>query len=236
MKKILLSLACVAALYAGPTLARDAAFVSAEQINAFQVLPEPPTSTSQVTQAELLELHRIESTRTPEQVERAMADDKNESIFIFQALMGEAFTAAKLPLTAALSAKLNNDESVNTDPAKNGFKRVRPYNLDKTLHPVCKTKTKNDSYPSGHTTTGYLMALALIDMVPEKRDAILARADDYANNRLICGVHYPSDLQASKLVAYSMHAVMGTNPKYRQELGAARLELRRVLGLASPAN
>jgi hypothetical protein len=25
---------------------------------------------------------------------------------------------------------------------------------------------------------------------PEKRDAILARADDYAYSRLICGVHY----------------------------------------------
>ena len=132
-------------------------------------------------------------------------------------------------------ARVKNDEGINTAPAKDGFKRVRPYNLDKTLHPICVTKTKNDSYPSGHTTTGYLMALTLIDMVPEKRDAILARADDYANNRLVCGVHYPSDLQASKLLAYSIHAVMGTHPQYQKELAAARLELRQSLGLATAA-
>jgi acid phosphatase (class A) len=69
---------------------------------------------------------------------------------------------------------------------------VRPYNLDKTLHPVCTTKSKNDSYPS--------------------------------------------DLQASKLIAYAMRAAMGANPAYRSELTAARLELRRALGLATPVN
>ena len=227
-------------LLAGPaaskTLARDAAFVSAAQVNAFQILPEPPAATSETTKTELAELHRIESLRTPEQAARAMADDKNESIFIYQAQMGEVFTAARLPLTAAFSSRVKNDEGINSTPAKEGFGRVRPYNLDQTLHPVCTTKTKNDSYPSGHTTVGYLMALTLIDMVPEKRDVILARADDYAHNRLVCGVHYPSDLQASKLLAYSIHAVMANNPQYRQELAAARTELRQTLGLTVLAN
>jgi acid phosphatase (class A) len=109
-------------------------------------------------------------------------------------------------------------------------------NLDKSLHPICATKTKNDSYPSGHTTAGYILALSLIDMVPEKRDAILARADDYANNRLVCGVHYASDLEASKLLAYTIHAVMANNPQYQKELAVARLELRRSLGLPLASN
>ncbi len=77
------------------------------------------------------------------------------------------------------------------------------------------------------------MALTLIDMLPEKRDAIFSRADDYANNRLVCGVHFPSDVQASKLIAYSVHAVMGINPQYRSELAAASAELRRALGLSA---
>ena len=236
MKNIIFSLAFLAALTSGSALARDASFVPAEQIHASQILPQPPAANSETTQAELLELHRIESVRTPEQVQSARADDKNESIFIFQAQMGPVFNAAALSLTTAFSARVKNDEGINSTPAKEVFERVRPYNLDKTLHPVCTTKTKNDSYPSGHTTTGYLMALTLIDMVPEKRDVILARADDYARNRLVCGVHYPSDLQASKLLAYSIHAVMANHPQYRQELAAARVELRQALGLATPAN
>jgi acid phosphatase (class A) len=78
--------------------------------------------------------------------------------------------------------------------------------------------------------------LVLIEMVPEKRDAILARADEYARNRLVCGVHYPSDIQASKLVAYSIHSVMDTNPQFQKELAAARVELRQALGLPLSSN
>jgi len=146
------------------------------------------------------------------------------------------FTPEAFPITAAFSARVKNDESINATPAKDSFQRVRPYNLDKTLPPICVTKTKNDSYPSGHTTAGYILALALIDLIPEKRDAILARAEDYANNRLICGVHFPSDLQASKLLAYSIHSVMGINPQYQKEMTAARNELRQVLNLPLASN
>lgn len=108
---------------------------------------------------------------------------------------------------------------------------MRPYNLDRTLHPVCKTKTKNDSCPSGHALAGYLAALTLVDLVPERRDAILARADEYAHNRLVCGVHFASDVQASRLLAYATHAAMLGNPAYQQQEAAARAELRKALGL-----
>jgi acid phosphatase (class A) len=236
MNQFVLALLYLAAFIGSPANAREPSFVPAAQTNAFQILPAPPAATSDTTKAELAELHRIEAVRTREQSAQAIADDKEESIFIFRNEIGNMFTPAALPLTATLSARVKNDEGINTAPAKNGFQRVRPYNLDAALHPVCATKTRSDSYPSGHATTGYLLALTLIDMVPEKRDVILARADNYADNRLICGVHYRSDIQASKLLAYSIHAVMGTNPQYQMELAAATLELRQALGLPIASN
>jgi len=63
-----------------------------------------------------------------------------------------------------------------------------------------------------------LQALTLIDILPEQRDAVLARADDYANNRLVCGVHYPTDLAASKVLAYTIHALMTANPRYHKKV------------------
>jgi acid phosphatase (class A) len=211
--------------------AREATFVPAEQIQSFQILPQPPAADSATTKKELKELHRIEKTRTKQQVAQAMADDKDETVFLFNKEMGDKFTPEALPITAAFTARVKGDQGINSSPAKVGFHRVHPYNLDKTLHPICVTKTKDDSYPSGHTMAGYMLALTLIDMVPEKRDAILVRAEDYGNNRLICGVQYRSDLQASKLLAYSVHAVMSNNPQYQKELAAAKLELRQALGL-----
>lgn len=105
------------------------------------------------------------------------------------------------------------------------------YTDDATLHPACKTKPNDDSYPSGHAATGYLTGLALVDIVLENRDAILARAEEYAASRLICRAHDPREIFASRLVAYASHAIMALHPGYKTELAAARTELRAALGL-----
>jgi acid phosphatase (class A) len=231
MTKTLATLFALAAFGAAPALARDPSFVSPDQVHAFEIIPAPPAEESEQTKAELAELHKIEAARTEAESTQAKWDDENEHIFLFKTVFGDNFTEEKLPAVAAFGKRVRNDEGINTAPAKDGFHRVRPYNLDKTLHPICKTKEKNDSYPSGHTTSGYLLALSLIDLVPEKRDAILARADGYANDRLVCGVHYRSDLDASKRLAYTIHAIMAQNPQFKQESVAARTELRAALGL-----
>jgi acid phosphatase (class A) len=223
------------ALIVSPALAREPIFVSPQQSHAFEILPSPPSADSEATKAELAELHRLEETRTEADVARAKWDDENENIFLFRGVLGEKFTKENLPLLDALAVRVRNDEGVNAGVAKEGFHRVRPYNFDKTLHPVCKTKTKDDSYPSGHTTSGYLLALTLIDIIPEKREAILARADEYGFDRLVCGVHYRSDLLASRLVAYTVHAIMEVNPQYQKELAEAKAEVRLVLELDKQA-
>jgi acid phosphatase (class A) len=233
MKPVALTTLCLCLGLSSLTHAREPSFVSAEETHALQILLAPPAAQSDKTRAELAELHRFEATRSDVQKAAAMADDKEESIFIFKQQLGDWFNAQTLPQTATFGMRVKNDEGINTAPAKTGFARVRPYNLDTTLHPICATKTKDDAYPSGHATTGYLMALTLIDVLPDKRDAILNRADDYANNRLVCGVHYRSDIEASKLLAYTIHAVMANKPQYQQELLAVRAEVQR--NQATPA-
>jgi|SRR5471030_549824 len=229
MKK--LALFCLASGLALTAQAKDPVFVAASQTRIDQILTTPAADDSAATRVELAVLHRIEESRTPAQVAKAQADEALETLFVYRDVLGERLDAAQLPLTAILAGHVKNDEGINSGPAKLAFHRVRPYNLDKSLHPVCKTKAKDDSYPSGHATSGYLNALVLVDMLPEKRDVILARADDYAHNRLVCGVHYPSDIEASKLGSYATHAVMSNNPQYQKEMAAARGELRKALGL-----
>jgi acid phosphatase (class A) len=225
----------IAALACIGTQAREPSFVASESVRAAQILPTPASPDSSATKLELAEMHRIELSRSASQVERAVADDKDESIFLFNDVMGRGFDARSLPLTAALSKKVQGDAGIVGSPAKLAFQRPHPYHTDKSLNPVCPTKTKFDSYPSGHSIAGHLLALVLADMVPEKRDAILARAAEYANNRVLCGLNYPSDLQASKLLAYSAFAALNSNPAYRKEFSAARVELRTAMGLSTLA-
>ena len=75
------------------------------------------------------------------------------------------------------------------------------------------------------------MALTLVQMIPEDRTQIMKRADEYARNRLICGVHYPTDIDAGREIAYLMFGYMLANPQFQRELSSARNETRSRLGL-----
>jgi acid phosphatase (class A) len=242
-RNLILPLCLAAAAFALPLAAPFAlaeeptpTFVSPQEFAPLDMLPLPPAADSTTEKSELAKLDQIEDARTPADVDHARADEAERDIFIFKNVLGEGFNAEALPQTAALSAHVEADMLADAEPVKDIFKRVRPYNIDKSLHPVCVLKTKNDSYPSGHTMTGYLMALVLSSMLPEKRDAIFARADDYAHNRLVCGVHHPSDLESGKEIAYGLYAVMADNPRFQAERAAAEAEIRRALALPAPAN
>jgi acid phosphatase (class A) len=111
------------------------------------------------------------------------------------------------------------------------YRRPRPYQIDSTLHPVCPLNPEPTSYPSGHSLSGYLLAFTLVQLVPEKRQQIFDRAEEYVHNRLICGVHYASDTEASRRVAYAIFGSLVASPDFQRDLAAAREETRRKLGL-----
>jgi len=218
-------------LAAAPKPARMAYYVDPEILTIVDFLPDPPALDSAANNADLAEVHRIEQARTPEQAAGAKADEDEEDMFIFKSVFGPNFTAEALPITAALGVHVKNEQSVLGLQLKSRFQRPRPYQTDSTLHPVCQVETKHDSYPSGHGLTGYLEAFTLAEIAPDKRTEILARADNYAHNRVVCGVHYPSDIEASRRAAYAIFGYMLATPKFQRDLAAARKEMRGKLSL-----
>jgi acid phosphatase (class A) len=223
--------AAVAAVVKPPKAKHEPYFVHPDRLPLLTLIPAPPADGSEKTKAEFAELHRIQDARTPEQVKAAQADDAEEDIFIYRTVLGPSFNPQALPLTAALSAHVHGDEPVASNGLKEHFERPRPYQVDATLHPVCKVTTQHNAYPSGHTVSGYLLAFTLAQMVPEKSTEILLRADNYAHNRLVCGVHTASDLEASRLIAYAVFGSMLEEPRFQKELAEARAETRKALGL-----
>jgi len=208
-------------------------YIDPAVLNVTALVPDPPAVGSEVQKAELVEMHRIEKARTPEQAKAAKADEDNETVFLYQTVFGAGFNAEALPTIAELGNHVKNEGSVAGGALKLVFKRPRPYQTDATLHPVCDLTETPNSYPSGHGLTGYLEGLTLAELVPEKRVEILARADEYAHNRLVCGVHYPSDEEASRKISYVVFGYMMATPKFQHDLAAARVEARAKLGLAA---
>ncbi len=205
-------------------------FIDPTLFDLTALLSPPPPQDSTVTRAELAELHRIESSRTPAEVAAAQFDDTHEDIFIYASVLGPQFKPETMPRTADFSAHIRNDAGVVDPPLKALYARPRPYNFDTTLHPVCATN-KEGSYPSGHSLNGFLFAYIAAQIVPEKRDAIMARADEYVRHRLVCEAHYASDIEASRQAATFLVGAMMSNARFQKELTAAREETRRQLGL-----
>ncbi len=229
MDRGLIFAASILMFLSGP-LAAQTVFVPPSAIHAADMLPAAPKDGSAVQKADLAELHRIQAHRTAAAVARAQADAATRNVFLFATIFGPRFNAKALPLTAALSADVEAAEKADIEPVKYVFVRLRPFQFDKTLHPVCPASKKPDSYPSGHAMSGYLEALTLASILPEKKDAIFARADDYAQNRLVCGVHYPSDVAAARLLAYALFALLADDPRFAAARFAAQSELRNRLG------
>ena len=139
--------------------------------------------------------------------------------------------AASLPKTAAFFARVADVDKAEVKDAKLYWRRARPPVTSDQVHPLSQEKPDDWSYPSGHATFGYTTAILLANMVPEKRAAIFARADLYAQHRVVMGVHFPSDVEAGRLAGTVIGAQLLQQADWQADYQAARTELRAALQL-----
>jgi acid phosphatase (class A) len=147
----------------------------------------------------------------------------------FSCAVGVALTPEDAPHTKALVDRAAVDTGKQTGIAKNFYKRLRPFQIDKG--DICEPKAgliDSYDYPSGHTTLGWTWALVLADALPDRATAILARGRAYGDSRFICGAHNESAVEGGKLSAGATMAVVRTTPAYQADLAAARSELQAL--------
>ena len=229
LRGIAMGLAFVALVGFAPAHAAEAFLVANDKVDLLELLAPPPGPRDPGTRRELAELRQLQQSRGPARVALAQADVE-ETVFRLTRVFPTPLTAAQVPKTAALFRRLGVEAGGVTAPAKQGFARPRPYTLARDLHPVCPL-APNPSYPSGHATVGYYMGVILAAMVPEQRAAIFARAQEFAESRLICGVHYRSDIEAGRIAGTVLAALTMTDPAFQEAFAAAKAELRAALGL-----
>ncbi len=213
---------------AAPHHKKSLQILTPEQVDPSRLLPPPAADGSDLQKADLAEVERVYHARTPERRAQAEWDDKHESVELFFAVLGPRFDLTTLPATAKVTAEVNNEQSVVAGIAKVYFKRNRPWAIDPTLV-ACDYRPNAPpltSYPSGHGTLAYSEGYVLAALMPEKAQAILARAADYSYSRVVCGAHYPSDLEASHVLGTELAMLMMQNPKFSADFEAARAELK----------
>ncbi|MFZ6644357.1 acid phosphatase [Undibacterium sp. TJN25] len=204
-------------------------FPVSKDFDLIKLLPPPPPVDSAKNKEELAEVLTLQVTRTPEMTARAQADAE-ESVWRFAGVVGPDFKPEKLPRLNAFFIRVLASEGPQTDPAKEFWKHPRPHQYSDLVKPVVKL-SKSYSYPSGHATAGTMVGILLANMLPEKRMEIAQRSADYANNRVIAGIHFRSDIDAGRIAGTLIIANMMTNSEFNAEFEAARKELRGQMGL-----
>lgn len=200
-------------------------FLQPVDLDPALVLPPPPNDDAPEAVEGRAELHRLAAARTPERLAQAKHDDEVEDITSIAEVLGPAFDLKRFPATQLLFADLRNEDSVAAKRAKAVFGRERPFFHDKDLDVCDDGHDRKNSYPSGHATMGYAAAAVLANLIPGNAQIILARASDYAESRLYCGVHYRSDIQAGQVLGNVLFDRLMTKPAFLAELEAARVEL-----------
>jgi acid phosphatase (class A) len=211
-------------------LTAQAALLSPAEVDASRLLPPPPVAGSVEEKAEFDELRAIAAHTSPEQRAIATHDAKDETPDIFNAAIG--FDIAGKPQTFELLKMVAEEEDSDTKAAKTYFHRLRPYAVDASLkvcEPVKPGKAKAaNSYPSGHSSLAFSMGVVLASLIPEKSQAILARSAEYAEHRLVCGVHFRSDIVAGQQFGTVLALRLMQNQAFQAQMELARTELRAV--------
>ncbi len=161
---------------------------------------------------------------------QAVADLAFHPFAMFQSVLGDSFTADRLPRTAEVMNAAIAGVNPAVNAAKDRYNRTRPYVEDMSLLRCDSPENPSPggSYPTGHGAGGWTLALVLAELLPSRADAILQRGRDFGDSRVICGYHFPSDVEAARLIASAGVARLHGDAEFRRMLDAARQELARA--------
>jgi len=159
----------------------------------------------------------------------------------FSCTLGLPITEQDTPYLYRLLRRSFTDAIVSTMKAKNHYGRTRPFvaHNTSTCSPEWEKQLMTDgSYPSGHSAIGWTWALILSEADPAQGDALLIRGRAFEESRLVCNVHWQSDVIAGRLMGSAVFARLQTSPEFLADLKAAKAEIAaaRAKGLKPSRN
>jgi len=150
-----------------------------------------------------------------------------EAAGTFSCALDIAITEKDTPHLYMLLRRTLADAGLSTYTAKNNYQRQRPFMVNQA--PICTPDEeallrKDGSYPSGHTAIGWAWALILTEIAPDRADAILARGRAFGESRIVCNVHWHSDVLEGRFMGAAAVARLHADPAFQADLESAKTE------------
>ena len=178
-------------------------------------------------------LRRLEGTPRWDLAKRDAALKFPQAAAVFQCALGVTVSEQSTPHLNMLLQRMRMDSGRATGKAKNTYRRQRPYAV--TGDAACEDGSGSaDSYPSGHASIGWAWALALAEIAPDRATAILSRGLEYGNSRVVCGMHWMSDVEAGRVIGASTVGRLHADPVFVAQMAEARREIEAARAQAKP--
>jgi acid phosphatase (class A) len=228
-----------AVIAAGGAAAQEAGYLAPAQLpDAARLVGPPPAEATGTLAGDLQTYHATRALNGSERWALAVRDadyGPGPMMRAFSCALGVSLTPDKAPALNRLLGRLAVDADTDEHAAKKTYRRPRPFLADGG--PICVAPEdwlkKGFSYPSGHAAYGWSAGLVLAEIAPDRSGDVLARARSYGESRVVCGVHYESDIAAGREVGAAVFSALQDDPAFKADLEAARAELARLR--AAPA-
>jgi len=197
------------------------------------VVPPPPADRSISGKADLAIFRGTRSQQGSERwllAARDNAVDPASLLDAFGCALNARLRPGDAPKLDLLFQRTMADASLLIGPPKERYNRARPFLRAKGKVCIAVTPefSKSGSYPSGHSTVGWIYGLLLGEIAPDRASQLLARGRAFGESRTICGVHYASDVMAGETTAAALVSVLHSDSRFESDLAAARAEFEEM--------
>ena len=205
-----------------------------EAPNSLLILPEAPLPNDAVFAYDYSQYLWGKTQRKTPRGEQAFQDailDVDHILANFSPCMGVVMSRSTTPEMAHLLLGILASEHYATRDAKHQYNRIRPFELfeETSLTPDDEVFLRgNGSYPSGHTCYGWAVALVLTEINPARQNEILKYGYEYGQSRVICGVHFQSDVDAGRVMGAALVARLHTDADFLARFEKAKKEFERI--------
>ncbi|WP_413738558.1 acid phosphatase [Sodalis sp. RH21] len=206
--------------------------------NILYILPPPPARNSaQLRLDKSLYIDPLIASKRPQWNEAKKTVDLYNIDALFSPVVGLTLSEQNTPQTYELLHSLVPLLAITlTEKTKSYYHRKRPFDFfgKHSCTPALENDLKNNgSYPSGHATTGWALSLILAEIYPERKAEILKRGYELGQFRVICGVHWQSDVDAGRIAGSIAVSALHSDPVFMQNLDKAKTEIHGKLSDAS---
>ena len=199
--------------------------------DSLALLPPPPAEGSPAHAADAATFRALTPLQGTPRGELAVrdADLAYPSVAAtFTCALGIPISEQASPNLSMLLRRALTDAGLATYSAKDTYRRTRPFAELKTGS--CTPKEEDflrtdGSYPSGHSSIGWALALLLTEIAPDRGDALLQRGRAFSQSRAICGVHWQTDIEAGRLMGAATVARLHASPIFVAQMQAAQIEI-----------